>query len=60
MEVPKTDLQTFIKYLEDAAKLYDALALLPMQKCTCRSHMIRKLTTKYKQKLQDNDKSRSR
>lgn len=60
MEVPKTDLQTFIKYLEDAAKLYDALALLPMQKCTCRSHMIKKLTNKYKQKLQDYDKSRHR
>lgn len=60
MEVPKTDLQNFIKYLEDATKLYDALALLPMQKCTCRAHMIRQLITKYKRKLQDNDKSRSR
>lgn len=60
MEVSKTDLQTFIKYLEDAAKLYDALALLPMQKCTCRSHMIKQLTLKYKLKLNNNDKSRHR
>lgn len=60
MEVPKTDLLHFIKYLEDAARLYDALALLPMQKCTCRSHMIKNLTTKYRQKLHNNDKSRSR
>lgn len=59
MEVPKTDLQAFIKYLEDAATLYDALALLPMQKAVCRSYMIKKLITKYKQKLQDYDKSRS-
>ncbi len=51
MEVPKTDLLKFIKYLEDAAGLYDALAVLPMQKCRCRSHMIRQLTAKYKQKL---------
>ncbi len=59
MEVPKTDLLAFIRYLEDAARLYDALAPLPMQKCRCRSHMINKLTDKYRQKLQDNDKSRS-
>lgn len=49
-----------IKYLEDATKMYDALAALYVQKCTCRSHMIKKLTTKYKLKLQENDKSRSR
>ncbi len=60
MEVPKTDLQTMIKYLDDATKMYDALAVLPMQKCSCRSHMIKKITTKYKQKLKDYDKSRSR
>ena len=49
-----------IKYLEDAARIYDALAVLFVQKCTCRSHMIKKMVNKYKQKLQDNDKSRSR
>lgn len=60
MEVPKTDLLNFIKYPEDAAQMYDALAALYIQKCNCRSHMIKKLTTKYKQKLLENDKSRSR
>lgn len=57
MEVSKTDINTAIKYLEDAAKLYDALAALPMQKATCRSHMIRQLTQKLKTKL-SNDKTR--
>ena len=56
MEVSKTDLNTAIKYLEDAAKLYDALAALPMQKASCRSHMIKQLTQKLKNKL--NDKTR--
>lgn len=32
MEVSKTDINTVIKYLEDAAKLYDALAALPCRK----------------------------
>lgn len=54
--ISKTDLQTAIKYLEDAAKLYDALAALPMQKASCRSHMIIQLTQKLKSKL--NDKTR--
>lgn len=53
MEVSKTD----IKYLEDAAKLYDALAALPMQKASCRSHMIKQITQKLKPKL-SNDKTR--
>lgn len=57
MEVAKTDITTAIKYLEDAAKLYDALAALPMQKASCRSHMIRQLTQKLKIKL-SNDKTR--
>lgn len=78
-EVSNTDLRTAIKYLEDATKLYDALALLPMQtvpknegkaekyrlcrvmpglgraKCNCRSHMIKQLIIKLKNKL-PNDK----
>ena len=54
-EVSNTDLRTAIKYLEHATKLYDALALLPMQKCNCRSHMIKQLVTKLKNKL-PNDK----
>jgi hypothetical protein len=47
----KTDLQKIIQYLDDAAKLYDALASLPMQKCNCRSHMIKTLNVKLKNKL---------
>lgn len=57
MEVSKTDINTVIKYLEDAAKLYDALAALPMQKASCRSHMIKQLTQKLKLKL-NNDKTK--
>lgn len=57
MEVSKTDINTVIKYLEDAAKIYDALAALPMQKAACRSHMIKQITQKLKTKL-SNDKTR--
>ena len=57
MEVSKTDINTVIKYLEDAAKLYDALAALPMQKASCRSHMIKQIIQKLKTKL-SNDKTR--
>lgn len=56
-EISKTDINTVIKYLEDAAKLYDALAALPMQKASCRSHMIKQITQKLKTKL-SNDKTR--
>ncbi len=49
-DVCKTDLQKVISYLNEAAKLYDAL---PMQKCKCRAHMINQLTTKLKSKLDD-------
>lgn len=46
--VSATDLRKAISYLDEAAKLYDAL---PMQKCKCRAHMINQLTTKLKTKL---------
>lgn len=49
-EICKTDLQKTISYLDEAAKLYDAL---PMQKCKCRAYMIKQLTTKLKNKLND-------
>ena len=52
-DITKTALSTAIRYLEDATKLYDALATLPMQKATCRSHMIKQLTNKLKSKLHD-------
>lgn len=57
MEISKSDLTSAIKYLEDVAKFYDALAVLPMQKASCRSHMIKQLTKKLKTKL-SNDKTR--
>ena len=44
----KTDLLKVISYLNDAAKLYDAL---PMQKCKCRAYMIDKLASKLKAKI---------
>lgn len=50
-DISKTDLAAAIGYLEDAAKLYDALAVLPMQRCVCRSHMIKQLIVKLKNKL---------
>lgn len=50
MQLSKTDANNVIRYLEDAAKLYDALAVLPMQKAVCRAHMIRQLIQKLKTK----------
>ncbi len=57
MEISKTDTNAVIKYLEDALKLYDALAALSMQKAACRAHMIKQLISKLKNKLND-DKTR--
>lgn len=51
MEISKTDLETAVRYLDDATKLYDALAALYIQKCNSRSHMIKQLTDKLKLKL---------
>lgn len=48
MDIPKTDIQKIMAYLNDAAKLYDAL---PMQSLKCRAHMIRQLTDKLKTRL---------
>lgn len=45
MEISKTDTQKIMNYLNDAAKLYEAL---PMQAMKCRAHMIRQLTAKLK------------
>lgn len=47
MEISKTDKLKAIAYLDDAARLYDAL---PMQKCRCRAHMIRQLIKRLKTK----------
>lgn len=51
MDISKTDLQKVMAYLNDAAKLYEAL---PMQSLKCRAHMIRQLIAKLKLK---NDKN---
>lgn len=51
MEISKTDTLKIISYLEDAAKLYDALAALPLQRAVCRSYMIRQLIDKLKTRL---------
>lgn len=48
-DICKTDLRKIVSYLDEAAKLYDAL---PMQKCKCRAHMIKQLITKLKNKIQ--------
>lgn len=50
-DITKTDLQKVITYLDDATRLYGALAVLPMQKCNSRSYMIKQLITKLKTKL---------
>lgn len=49
-DVCKTDLQKVISYLDEAAKLYNAL---PMQKCKCRAYMITQLINKLKTRLND-------
>lgn len=49
----KTDLQKVISYLDETAKIYDAL---PMQKCKCRAYMITQLTNKLKSKLNHDKK----
>lgn len=46
-DICHTDLRKALAYLDDAARLYDAL---PMQKCKCRAHMIKQLTAKLKAK----------
>lgn len=48
MEISKSDLLKIMSYLNDAARLYDAL---PMQSMKCRAHMIRQLTVKLKSKI---------
>nr|DAK08451.1 MAG TPA: hypothetical protein [Caudoviricetes sp.] len=54
MEVCKTDVRTIIKYLDDAAKLYDTL---PGQRSVCRAWVIRRLIKKLNKKLSKNDKN---
>lgn len=48
MEIPKTDASKIIVYLSDAADLYEALGVPPVQKYVSRAHMIRELVAKLK------------
>lgn len=52
MEVCKTDVRTIIKYLDDAAKLYDTL---PGQRSVCRAWVIRRLIKKLNKKLKNDE-----
>lgn len=48
MEVCKTDMQKIIKYLDDAARMYDNH---PGQRNVCRAWVIRQLIKKLNKKL---------
>ena len=48
MEISKTDRQKIIAYLSDAAKLYEALGVMPVKKYVSRAQMIRQLINKIK------------
>lgn len=49
MEICKTDLEKIIKYLDDAARIYDSLENLGLR-YTCRAQMLRRLTKKLNKK----------
>ena len=62
MEICKMDIQKIVKYLNDAAKIYDTL---PGQRNVCRAWVIRQQTKKLEKKLLtlklvQNDKERNR
>ena len=54
MEISKTDVNNIVRYLTDAAKLYESLGATGLQKCVCRAYMIRQLTDKLKKKSNGN------
>ena len=57
MEVCKTDIRNIIRYLDDAAKLYDTHR---GQRYVCRAWVIRRLIEKLKRKLvkdEENDQT---
>ncbi len=56
MEICKTDIQKIIKYLDDAAKVYDTI---PGQRSICRAWVIRQQIKKLHRKLfTDNHKEK--
>lgn len=48
MELSKTDARKIVKYLDDAAKIYDTL---PCQRNVCRAWVIRQQIKKLEKKL---------
>ena len=52
MEITKTDAGKIIAYLSDAADLYEALGVPPVQKYVSRAHMIRELIAKLTTKIE--------
>lgn len=52
MEICKTDIQKIVKYLNDAAKIYDTL---PGQRNVCRAWVIRQQTKKLEKKCRANE-----
>lgn len=51
MEISKTDASKIIAYLSDAADLYSALGVPPVQKYISRAHMLRELVAKLKARI---------
>jgi hypothetical protein len=54
MEISRTDLNKLIKYLDDAAKLYDKQR---GQRYVCRAWCLRRMIEKLNKKLYKNDKT---
>ena len=54
MEVCKTDIRNIIRYLDDAAKLYDTHR---GQRYVCRSWVIRRLIEKLNRKLKKDEEN---
>ena len=54
MDVCKTDIRNIIRYLDDAAKLYDTLR---GQRYVCRAWVIRRLIEKLNRKLIKNEEN---
>ena len=50
MNICNTDMRKIIKYLDDAARVYD---FLPGRRPSCRAWVIRQLTKKLKAKLKN-------
>ncbi len=56
MEISKTDILKIMKYMNDAALLYDSKK---GQRYVCRAWVIRQMTTKLNKKLNHKNKSQN-